>query len=289
MKRLLVTGAAGALGRVLRERLPAHLAALAAQPLANPTPNAALGSGWRLRFSDLAEMAPSSDAERQSGTEFVRCDLADAAATRALHEGVDAVVHLGGRSVEGSWGELVQANLVGVINVYEAARAQGTDRVIFASSNHAIGLYPRTARIDHLASPRPDSRYGLTKAFGEDVAWLYAHKHRVRSLCLRIGSCVEKPSNARMLATWLSYGDLLRLVTMGLQADYRYDVVYGVSANRDGWWDNRRAFELGYRPQDDASLYAAELAEVRSSSAVAEAFQGGHFAAHEFEGEPKLL
>jgi uronate dehydrogenase len=277
MKRVLVTGAAGALGQVLRGRLPAHLAAQAP------------AQGWRFRFSDLAEMAPATEAERLSGSEFMRCDLADAAAVFALLEGIDAVVHLGGRSTEGAWGDLVAANLVGAINLYEAARQQRTDRVLFASSNHAVGLYRRSDYIDHAAPARPDSRYGVTKAFGEDLAWLYAHKHRVKSLCLRIGSCVERPHNARMLSTWLSYGDLLRLVTMGLLADYRYDIVYGVSANRRAWWDNRRALELGFRPEDDAEAFAAELNEHVSPSEIAEAFQGGNFAAVEFEGDPHAL
>jgi uronate dehydrogenase len=272
-QRVLLTGAAGQLGRVLREGLPAQLAA------AHP------GTAWHWRLSDRTEMAPLSAAEQAAGTELAPCDLADAPAVTALLHGIDAVVHMGGFSVEGPWPTLASANLLGPIHLYEAARAAGTQRIVFASSNHAIGLYRRDERIDHRASPRPDSRYGLTKAFGEDLAWLYAHKHRVRSLCLRIGSCVEKPRNARMLSTWLSHGDLLRLVSVGLVADYRFEIVYGVSANRRSWWDNRRAFELGYRPQDDAEVYAAELQQKLSDSAIAEAFQGGHFAADEFESD----
>jgi uronate dehydrogenase len=270
-QRILLTGAAGALGRVLRERLPAQLAQQHPDTL------------WQWRFSDLAEMTPLTAEEDDAGCELVRCDLADAPAVNLLLRGVDAVIHMGGFSVEGPWDTLLSANVVGLINLYEAARVAGTERVVFASSNHAIGFYRRGQRIDHLSSPRPDSRYGLTKAFGEDLAWLYAHKHRVRSLCLRIGSCVEKPRNARMLSTWLSHGDLLRLVTVGLKADYRYDIVYGVSANRDSWWDNRRAHELGYAPQDDASAWTAELRGVTSASAVAEQFHGGNFAAEEFD------
>lgn len=271
MQRVLLTGAAGALGRVLRERLPAQLAQQHPDIL------------WQWRFSDLADMAALTAEEDDAGGELVRCDLADAPAVNRLLHGVDAVVHMGGFSVEGAWSTLLRANIVGTIHLYEAARTAGVERVVFASSNHAIGLYRRSQRIDHLASPRPDSRYGVTKAFGEDLAWLYAHKHRVKSLCLRIGSCVEQPRNARMLSTWLSYGDLLRLVTVGLVADYRYDIVYGVSANRGSWWDNRRAHELGYAPQDDASAWAAELQDVQGASALADQFQGGHFAAEEFD------
>lgn len=271
-RRVLLTGAAGQLGRLLRERLPAHLARTHSD------------TTWRWRFSDLAEMAPLSAAESTAGSELVRCDLADASAVNQLLQGVDAVIHMGGFSVEGPWSTLLSANIVGLINLYEAARGAGTERVVFASSNHAIGFYRRGQRIDHLASPRPDSRYGVTKAFGEDLAWLYAHKHRVKSLCLRIGSCVEQPRNARMLSTWLSYGDLLRLVTVGLVADYRYDIVYGVSANRDNWWDNRRAQALGYTPQDDASVWAGDLQGVAGASPLADEFQGGHFAADEFDG-----
>jgi uronate dehydrogenase len=271
-RRLLVTGAAGALGRVLRERLAAHLAST-------------WGEGtWTLRWSDRAEMAPLSAPESAAGHELVRCDLADAAVVSDLLAGVHSVIHLGGFSVEGSWDVLASANLLGVIHLYEAARRHGCDRVLFASSNHAIGFYRRGTRIDHRSPPRPDSRYGVTKAFGEDLGWLFAHKHGVRSFNMRIGSCVEAPRNARMLSTWLSYGDFLRLLDVGLRADYRYEIVYGVSANAASWWDNRRAIELGYAPQDDASTWTETLRSRVSDQPVAELFHGGHFAADEFEG-----
>jgi uronate dehydrogenase len=274
-RRVLVTGAAGQLGQVLRHRLAQHLSAK----------HAALGS-WRLRWSDRSEMTPLSPQEESEGHDLVRCDLTDAAAVNALLDGVDAVVHLGGQSVEADWDALLKANFLGLINLYEAARQRGTDRVLFASSNHAIGLYRREQCLDHTSSPRPDSRYGVSKAFGEDLAWLYAHKHRVRGFCMRIGSCTAEPRNARMLSTWLSHDDLLRLVATGLVADYRHEIVYGVSANRDSWWDNSRAYALGYSPKDDASAWDQALGGITSDNPITEAFQGGNFAAVEFEGDP---
>jgi uronate dehydrogenase len=273
-QRVVVTGAAGELGGVLRAHLAAHLGAEHARR-----------GPWQMVFSDRAEMAPLLPHEAAAGHRLQRCDLTDAAAVQALLHGAHAVVHLGGFSVEGDWPTLLAANVQGVVNLYEAARRNGVDRVLFASSNHAIGLYRRGERLDETSQPRPDSRYGVTKAFGENLAYLYAHKHRVRSWCMRIGSCTPEPKNARALSTWLSHGDLLRLVATGLVADYRHEIVYGVSANRDSWWDNRRAMQLGYAPQDDAAAWADRLREKRSSDPIAEAFQGGHFAAAEHEGE----
>src|SRR5512147_1972829 len=158
--RILITGAAGNLGRVLRERLR--------------------GSFPVLRLSDRAEMAPA-----EAGEEVVRCDLADAEATQRLCAGVDAILHFGGRSLEGSWPEVLGPNIVGAINLWEGARLAGVERIIFASSNHVVGLYRRSETLDHHVTPRPDGRYGLSKAFGEDLAALYAYKHGIKAFCMR--------------------------------------------------------------------------------------------------------
>ncbi len=271
-RRILITGAAGNLGKVLRARLAAQLK----QPSDR-------SSAWQLRWSDLAPLAPLTTDEVHAGDEVIQCDLADADAVNQLLQDVYAVVHLGGYATESSWEVLASANILGMIHLYEAARRQHVDRILFASSNHAIGLYPRTAKLDHHSSPRPDSRYGVTKAFGEDLAWLYAHKHNVRSFCMRIGSCVQTPRNARMLSTWLSYDDFLQLVETGLTADYRFEIVYGVSANSQSWWNNQRAYELGYQPKDNAADFAQTIHQIKTDNAISENFQGGNFAAEEFE------
>ncbi len=261
IERVLITGAAGSLGGVLRERLAGRFALL--------------------RLSDRVAIADAGPGE-----EAVTCELADAAGVAALCEDMDAVVHLGGQPNEADWPTVHAANIAGAINLWEGARQHGVDRVLFASSNHAIGLYRRTQRLDHETPPRPDGRYGLSKAFGEDLAALYAYKFGVRAFCMRIGSCFPEPTNARMLSTWQSYGDFARLVRAGLRADYDFEIVYGVSRNTRGWWDNANAFRLGYDPQDDAEAFAAKVAQIGPSDALEGAFQGGGFASTEFVGDP---
>lgn len=260
INRLLITGAAGGLGKVLRAGL--------------------VGSADIIRLSsrsDPGELAPHE--------EHVRADLADAAAVDRMLEGVDAVVHMGGQSTEAAWDVVVASNIVGCINLYEAARKAGTKRIIFASSNHVIGMHPRDRRLDHDSPPRPDSRYGLSKAFGEDLACLYAYKHGISSLCIRIGSSFPEPRNRRMLSTWQSYDDLIQQVRSGLTADYLFEIVYGASANTRGWWDNRNAERLGYRPKDDSERFAAKVGEIGDGDPVSDALQGGAFAGREYEGD----
>jgi uronate dehydrogenase len=262
--RILLTGAAGLLGGVLRRSLA--------------------GQFQLLRLSDIAPL----EAERK-GEELVACDLTDAAAVEAMCEGVDAIIHLGGIPYETGWPEMLRSNVIGTINLYEGARRAGVERVIFASSNHATGMYPNDRTLSGESPPRPDSRYGLTKAIGEDVAALYAYKHGIRSLCLRIGSCLPKPDNRRALSTWLSQADFVRLVQVGLTADYVHEIVYGVSRNTRSWWDNSAAYRLGYQPQDDAEIYAADVGDIELKTELARSYQGGNFVADEFSGRKEWL
>jgi uronate dehydrogenase len=262
IERLLITGAAGALGSVLRR----HTA----------------GRHPALRLSDIKPL----EGPPGQGEEHVVCDLADAAAVDRLLEGVDAVVHLGGQAVEGPWPVVMSANIVGAVNLWEAARKAGTKRVLFASSNHAVGFHRRTTRLDHASPAKPDSRYGLSKAFGEDLGLYYANKHGIACLVMRIGSCFPEPTDERMLSTWLSYRDFCQLVEAGLAADYVYEVVYGISANTRAWWDNSNAYRLGYRPQDNAEAYAAKVLGKRSDDPLAETYVGGGFCRPDFTGDP---
>jgi uronate dehydrogenase len=264
IQRVLITGAAGALGSVLRRHLAGRHAAL--------------------RLSDIKPLG-----EFAAGEEAVVCDLGDAAAVDRLLEGVDAVVHLGGQALEADWATVLNANIVGAVNLWEAARKAGTQRILFASSNHAVGFYPRTQQIDHTAPAKPDSRYGLSKAFGEDLGLTYANKHGLACFVMRIGSCFPEPIDERMLSTWLSYGDFCRLVEVGLSADHAYEVVYGVSANTRGWWDNSNAYRLGYRPQDDAETFAAKVAGKRTDDPLVETFVGGSFVSADFTGDPSRI
>ena len=258
-KRVLVTGAAGALGKVLRQHL--H------------------GKHQAVRYSDIGPM----DAARP-GEECVVADLGDAGAVDRLLEGVDAVVHLGGHSTEGPWPVIMHANIVGLVNLYEAARKAATKRILFASSNHAVGFQRRRPTTDHHTPARPDTRYGLAKAFGEDVASYYANKHGIQGFCMRIGSARKEPIDERGLSTWQSYPDFCRLVDVGLEAHYQYEIVYGVSANTRSFWDNSNAHRLGYRPEDDAERWADKLVGIKSPQLVDELHVGGPYCAPDFTG-----
>ena len=226
--RLLLTGAAGGLGQVLRERL---------KPLATV-----------LRVSDIADLGPAREGE-----EVVSCDLGDKAAVHALVDGVDAIAHFGGVSVEGPWDPILNANIVGVFNLYEAARKHGVKRVVYASSNHVVGFYRQDQRIDADDPMRPDGLYGVSKCFGESLSRLYFDRHGIETVCLRIGSSFPEAKDRRMLRTWLSYDDLVQLVTKSLVTPaVGHTIVFGASRNAGLWWDNRKAAHLGFEPKDSA-------------------------------------
>jgi uronate dehydrogenase len=239
--RLLLTGAAGGLGRELRARLKRRCTAL--------------------RVSDIADCGAAA-----SGEEVVAAALQDAAAVHGLLEGVDAVVHLGGISVEGPFEPILQANIVGVYNLYEAARRHGVRRIVFASSNHVTGFYRQDEVIDPGMPVRPDSYYGISKAFGENLSRFYFDRYGIETVCLRIGSAFPEPKDRRMLATWLSYDDLERLVVAALTAPVvGHSIVYGMSDNTTTWWDNTAAKHVGYRPQDSSEPFRG-AAEARQPS-----------------------
>ncbi len=262
--RVLMTGAAGRIGCALRERLK--------------------GRYDLLRLSDIADMTPAGPGE-----ELVNADLGDMDGLMAAMDSIDAVVHLGGISGEDTWDNILQANIVGTYNVFEAARLRGARRILFASSNHAVGFYRRDHTIDHLALQRPDTRYGLSKAFGEDLANLYVDKHRFQVMCMRIGSFQPQPQDVRQLATWISHDDMTRLVTAGLDVpNLGFAVVYGISRNTRAWWDNAHAYALGYDPQDNAEDHAERLLAAdppESGGDVALTLQGGIFPEMEFDGD----
>ena len=253
--RLLLTGAAGGLGVELRRRLPAHCALL--------------------RVSDIASLGAAGKRE-----EVVQADLADAAAVRALVDGVDAVVHLGGVSTEQPWEAILPANIVGAYNLYEAVRQAGVKRVVFASSNHVTGFYRQDEVIPAGAPPKPDGLYGLSKAFGEDLAQLYFDRHGIETVSLRIGSSFEKPRDRRMLHTWMSFDDMERLVLAALTArDVGHSIICGASANPQPWWDNASAAHIGYLPQDSSAPWVDEIERLPPEDPADPAviYQGGAF------------
>ncbi len=256
LKRLLITGAAGGLGKVARQRLR-HLADA-------------------LRLSDIADMAPAGPGE-----EVIACDLGDKAGVDALVEGCDGIVHLGGVSLEDKFSNILNANIQGVFNLYEAARRHGRPRIFFASSNHTIGFHRQTETLDAAARRMPDGLYGVSKCFGEDLASLYFSKFGQETALVRIGSCFPEPINHRMLSTWLSYDDFVALVERVFALpELGLPIVYGVSANDAGWWDNGAVDYLGWRPKDNAERFRAKLDATVAKPAPADAmaiYQGGAF------------
>ena len=256
--RLLLTGAAGGLGKVLRETL---------RPYAKV-----------IRLSDIVEITPASD----SSEEVVTCDLADKQAVHQLVEGVDAILHFGGVSTEHAFEEILGANICGVFHIYEAARRHGVKRVIFASSNHVIGFYKQDEVIDAHSPRRPDSYYGLSKSYGEDVASFYFDRYGIETVSIRIGSSFPEPQNRRMMSTWLSFGDLTQLLERALYApNVGHTIVYGVSDNKNVWWDNRLAAGLGYVPQDSSEVFRdkVEAQPMPAADDPAMVYQGGAFVA----------
>ena len=256
--RLLLTGAAGALGGVLRPRLAAHCSVL--------------------RLSDIAPLADATPAE-----ELRPAALEDKAATMALLEGVDAAVHLGGISTEQAFEAVLPANVLGTFHLYEGARVHGVRRVVFASSNHVTGFHERSRTIGPSDALRPDGYYGISKACGEQLAQFYWDRWGIETVSLRIGSCFPEPRDRRMLATWLSPDDLGRLVLAALSApDVGHSVVYGVGANRATWWDDAAARRIGFAPQDSSEPFRAAI-EAREAPAdpasPAARLQGGSFVA----------
>lgn len=258
-KRLLLTGAAGTLGKMLRPRLPALTEIL--------------------RVSDLAAALTAPTAPHE---EVQPCNLADRAAVAHLVADCEAIVHLGGISVERPFEEILEANIKGVFYLYEAARLHGVKRVVFASSNHVTGFYRQGERITVRDLRRPDGYYGLSKSYGEDMAQLYFDRYGIETVSLRIGSALPQPMDRRALSTWLSYDDLTELIRCSLLApDVGHSVIYGVSDNTRVWWDNQHAAHLGFQPRDNAERFCATIEQQPMPSADAPLllYQGGVFTA----------
>ena len=266
MKTILITGASGDVGTHLRRELAGK---------------------YVLRVSDLRPLKKINKEEQ-----FVRADIAKMSDALRITRGVDAIVHLGGYSVEGPWEGILNANIVGCYNVFEAARRNGVKRILFPTSNHAVGFYPRSQTIDHKVYTRPDSRYGVSKVFGEALGSLYADKYGMQVFCMRIGNVNPVPIDKRRLSILFTPRDLAQLVTIGIEhPDIRFEIVYGISGNKRAWYDNANAFRLGYRPQDDSEKWAAEILakEKPGGDPVAEKFQGGVFCAVEEVPNPAPL
>jgi uronate dehydrogenase len=175
-------------------------------------------------------------------------------------EGCDAIVHFGAAPMERPWAEILNSSIQGGYHIYESARRHGIRRIVYASSIHAVGYVRREAGADTRTEHRPDTLYGLSKCFVEDLARLYFDKFGIESALLRINSCYPEPQDRRHLATWLSYPDLVQLVTRCLVAErVGWTVVYGISDNRERFFSNEAAAHLGYLPQDSAEAYREKV------------------------------
>jgi uronate dehydrogenase len=234
MKKIVLTGAAGRLGSHLREPL-----------------------------SKMADVLVSSDLADDVGTlydgeTYIKADLTSLDDMTALLEGADMVVHFGAYGDEAPFDTILGPNIIGAYNVWEAAYKNGLRRVVYASSIHAVGMHPKNEFIGTDAPHRPDTFYGLAKCFAEDLASMYWDKRGIESVCMRILSAANV-GNPRAVGSWLSYDDLIQLVTRAIDTPVTgFAVIYGVSNNDRAPVDNSKASFLGYRPKDNAEKFATE-------------------------------
>ncbi len=256
MKKIVLTGAAGRLGSYLREPLTKLCEELVSTDVV-----------------DVGKLYP-----REA---FVKADLTKLDEMTALMKGADMVVHFGAIGDEAPFEQILGPNIIGAYNVWEAAFQNGVKRVVYASSIHAVGMYPKTEFIGVDVPHRPDTFYGLAKCFAEDLGRMYWEKRQIEAVCLRILSCA-KVSNARALGSWLSYDDLVHLVTRAVDTPIvGFSIVYGVSNNDRAPVDNTAAQFLAYRPKDNAEQFAAEIlakAPPANPQDLGQMCQGGPFA-----------
>ncbi len=256
--RILITGAAGSLGAHLRKGLA---------PLAG-----------RLRLVDVKAMGAAAGNE-----EIVVCDLSDKAAALEVTRDCDAIVHFAGHPREQTFEEIVADTLPAAYHMYEGARLHGARRIVYASSIHAVGFHAVESVPDTRAMHRPDTFYGLTKTFTEDLGSLYWDKFGIETVALRICSCFPQPKDRRMLWSWLSFADMVRLTRAALLAPrVGFSVVYGTSDNAQRGVSNAGAEHIGFRPLDSADRFAAEVmsrSERPDPGAIGVRVVGGGFAA----------
>lgn len=261
MSTVLITGSAGAIGSTLMQQLPAL--------------------GWQVRGFDLVDGH----------------DITNAAGLETAMDGIDAVVHLAGQPTEAPWPVIRDANIDGTFQVFDAARRTGVRRIVYASSNHAVGFTPAPPLEHHAraeaaptvvgtqleadTSPRPDTLYGVSKVFAEALARYYVDRYGMQIACLRIGTFAVRPPDNRSLSTWLSPGDCTRLVDACLRSSHlTYALVWGISGNTRRTWSLDSAFALGYRPEDDAEDHLDHVPE--GAAYPSDAYVGGGFTSQGF-------
>lgn len=273
MKRVAITGAAGLVGTGLRRELT--------------------GRGYALVLIDRRAIGDAGANEQA-----VQLDIGNAEGLVSAFAGLDAVVHLAACTTDAPWPEQVQLSVQGCINVFEGARSAGVPRVVYASSHHVVGLHPREPVMGTEAVLRPDSRYGVGKAFGEAIGAMFACKYGLKVLAIRIGNVNTRPIDRRRLGSWLSWRDLGQLVQIGIEnPEITFDVVYGISDATGRHYDNGTAYALGYEPQDssegwDERVMAEDPPPAPGSAAArsaAEVTLGGAFSGAEYVGTTDRL
>lgn len=263
-QRIVLTGAAGKLGSLLRPMLRSLCP--------------------ELLLTDIGALPQPP----QSNERFVPCDLADSATLGALLQGAAVVVHMGGVSHEAPFAAIQQANLQGCFNVYDRALAAGVPRIVLASSNHVTGFYEVQTLVDADMPVRPDSLYGVSKCYAEALARYYHDRHGIQSVCLRIGSCSEYPASLRALSAWISPRDMISLVRCAIQTPQPgFALVWGVSANAARWWGKDDAARIGYQPLDHAEAHCARLLAARPRGASH--LQGGEATLRDYRDPASLL
>ncbi len=255
-KRILFTGAAGNLGRRLRPRLHEFADVV--------------------RLADVADVGPAGPGE-----ETVLCDLADRDAVLRMCEGVDAILHFGGVSTEVEWEPIMHANIHGMVNLYEAVHKLGIRRVVFASSNHTMGMYRTTDLVDATMAPRPDGYYGVSKVFGETLSRFYWDRFGIETVCLRIGYCWPEAATYRQMVTWLGLDDLVELLRRSLLTPrVGHTIAFGTSDNPGRWWDDRHARFLCWTPRESSAQFAHQAPPAAAwpgQDDVTTLYQGGPF------------
>lgn len=265
MAKILVTGGAGNAARMIRPYLLAHFGELVLSD--------------RREVEDLAK-----------GETFRKAELLNRGDLDAMLEGITGIVHLGGQPMDmanGPWERLLPQTVAALHNVFDGCRAHGVERLVYSSSVHAIGFYPRNRRIGVDHRLRPDGFYGVCKAAGEALCGLYSDKYGMRTLSVRIGNVNDVPIDERRLSIWIHPEDLAQLCIIGLEhPDVHNQVVWGASDNVRSWWDNAPAFSLGYRPKHLSEDYAAAaIAANAPPNPASDLFQGGTYCADDFDGD----
>ena len=259
MTKVALTGAEGNVGRVLRAEL--------------------LRRGVNLRSAGFKPLDPIV-----SGEDITHGDLRERAVVDRLLAGVDVLIHMAGTSVERPLPEIIENNLRALVEVYEGARRHKVRRIVFPSSNHTVGMYSVKEKLGLDCALRPDGFYGVSKVWGEAIARMYWDKHGIETICVRIGTCIEKPTEFRHLSTWFGYEDLLHFAKQCIEApDIGFLIVWGVSHNTRSYWSNAGAERLGYVPRQNAEDHAAEILKKKNPiDPVAQQYQGGSFTTMDF-------